>query len=168
MVVLFLMGLIMMIAMPYLGSVTDSQLKSASRRLAGRATYLYDEAMARKLVIRLVYDIDKDAYFVTMADPYAPQPAFYPDLSTAGRRVQLPDNVRIRDVSVEGVGTMGKGQISTQFYPQGFADGTVIHLIDRRQRVMTLKIDSLTGHVAIAMGDFGAANSNSLWINGAR
>ena len=168
MVVLFLMGLIMLIAMPYVGSVTDSQLKSASRRLAGRATYLYDEAMARKLVIRLVYDMDANAYFVTMADPYARQPAFFPDLSTAGRRIQLPDNVRIRDVTVEGVGTLGRGQTSTQFYPQGFVDATVIHLIDRRARVMTLKIDSLTGHVAIVQGEGAASNPGTLWINGAR
>src|ERR1700731_4054198 len=64
MVVLFLMGLIMLIAMPYMGGLTDAQLKSASRRLAGRATYLYDEASARKLVIQLVFDLDTNSYFV--------------------------------------------------------------------------------------------------------
>src|SRR5579862_2423152 len=86
MVVIFLMGLIMLIAMPYLGGFTSAELKSTGRRLAGRATYLYDEASARKLVIRLVFDMDTNAYYVMDADPYAPQPAFFPDLSTAGRR----------------------------------------------------------------------------------
>jgi type II secretory pathway pseudopilin PulG len=153
MVVLFLMGLIMLIAMPYLGGVTDAQLKSASRRLAGRATYLYDEASSRKLVIQLVFDMDNNAYFVMVADPYAPQPTFFPDLSTSGGRVTLPDNVRIRDVTVEGIGTLGRGTIATQFYPEGFVDATIIHLIDRKGRVMTLRIDPLTGHVMIARGD---------------
>jgi type II secretory pathway pseudopilin PulG len=157
MVVLFLMGLIMLIAMPYMGGLTDAQLKSASRRLAGRATYLYDEASSRKLVIQLVFDMDHNAYFVLIADPYAPQPAFFPDLSTSGKRVTLPDKVRIRDVTVEGVGTLSTGTIATMFYPQGFVDATIVHLIDSKGRVMTLGIDSLTGHVMIARGDLRQA-----------
>src|SRR5437870_1352862 len=36
--VLFIMGLMLLIAMPYLGGFRGAQLKSASRRLAGRAT----------------------------------------------------------------------------------------------------------------------------------
>ena len=65
----------------------------------------------------------------------------------------LPDNVHLRDVTVEGIGTLSRGTVSTQFYPQGYVDATLIHLIDRKGRVMTLKIDPLTGQVAIAAGD---------------
>ena len=107
------MGLMMLIAMPYMGGITDAQLKSVSRRLAGRATYLYDEASARKLVIQLVFDMDHNAYFVMTADPYSTQPAFFPDHSTSGAPVILPDAVRIRDVTVEGVGTLSRGTIAT-------------------------------------------------------
>ena len=35
-VVLFLMSLILLIAVPYLGGITDAQLKSTSRQMAGR------------------------------------------------------------------------------------------------------------------------------------
>ncbi len=152
-VVLFLMGLMFLIAMPYIGGISNSELKSASRRLAGRATFLYDEASARKLVIRLVFDLDKNGYFVMIADPYAQQPAFFPDRSPSGARVFLPDSVRLRDVTVEGIGTLSRGTVSTQFYPEGYVDATLIHLVDRRGRVMTLNIDPLTGQVAIAAGD---------------
>ena len=157
--VLFLMGLIMLIAMPYIGGITDSELKSASRRLAGRATYLYDEASARKLVIRLVFDMDNNAYFVMIADPYAPQPAFFPDPSPSGARVRLPDNVKIRDVTVEGIGLLARGTVSTQFYPQGYVDATVVHLVDIKGRVMTIGIDSLTGQVMVAKGDLRQARA---------
>jgi type II secretory pathway pseudopilin PulG len=152
-VVLFLMGLMFLIAMPYIGGISDSQLKSAGRRLAGRATYLYDEASARKLVVRLVFDLDNNGYFVMIADPYAPQPAFFLDRSPSGARVRLPDTVRIRDVTVEGIGTLSRGTVSTQFYPEGYVDATLIHLIDQKGRVMTLNIDPLTGHVMVAKGD---------------
>jgi Tfp pilus assembly protein FimT len=152
-VVLFLMGLMLLIAMPYVGGFSDAQLKSVSRRLAGRARYLYEEAAAHKLVVQLVFDLDKNAYFVMTADPYAAEPAFYPDTSTSGARVNLPDSIRIRDVTVEGVGTLSQGIIATQFYPEGYVDATIIHLVDAKERVMTLIIDPLTGQVTIALGD---------------
>jgi hypothetical protein len=88
-----------------------------------------------------------------IADPYAPQPAFFPDRSPSGARVLLPDGVRIRDVTVEGIGTLSRGTISTQFYPEGYVDATLVHLIDKKDRVMTLRIDPLTGQVAVARGD---------------
>jgi general secretion pathway protein H len=152
-VVLFLMGLMTLIAMPYFGGFTSGQLKSASRRLAGRATYLYDAASSRKLVIRLIFDMDTNSYFVMTADPYAAQPTFFPDTSSSGARVRLPNAVRIRDVTVEGIGTLSRGTISTQFYPQGYVDATIVHLIDVKDRVMTIGIDPLTGRVMIANGD---------------
>jgi prepilin-type N-terminal cleavage/methylation domain-containing protein len=158
-VVLFLMGLMLLIAMPYIGGVTDSQLRSASRRLAGRATYLYDEASARKLVIQLVFDLDHNSYFVLTADPYAPQPAFFRDNSPSGALVRLPNNVRLRDVTVEGVGTISRGTIATQFYPQGYVDATIIHLIDIKGRIMTVGLDPLTGQVMIARGDLSQARA---------
>jgi general secretion pathway protein H len=156
-VVLFLMGLMLLIAMPYFGGVTNAQLKSASRRLAGRATYLFEEASTRKLVIRLIFDMDRNGYYVVTADPYAAEPAFRPDHSTSGAPVMLPNTVRIRDVTVEGIGTLSQGVIASQFYPQGYVDATLVHLIDTRGRVMTLGIDPLTGQVAIANGDLSQA-----------
>jgi general secretion pathway protein H len=156
-VVLFLMGLMFLIAMPYMGGLTDAELKSASRQLAGRATYLFDEASAHKLVIQLVFDMNANAYFVMTADPYSPQPTFFPDHSFSGRRVLLPPSVRIRDVTVEGIGTLSNGTIATQFYPEGYVDATLIHLIDSKGRVMTIAIDPLTGQVMVAKGDLRKA-----------
>jgi prepilin-type N-terminal cleavage/methylation domain-containing protein len=46
-VVLFIMGLILTVAMPYLGGLRSAQLKSEARRLASRANYLYEEAGAQ-------------------------------------------------------------------------------------------------------------------------
>lgn len=158
-IVLFLMGLMTLLVMPYTGGLTSAELKSAARRLAGRETYLFDEATAHKLVIQLVFDMNANAYFVMTADPYSPQPTFFPDNSTSGRRVLLPDNVRIRDVTVEGIGSLSRGTIATQFYPQGYVDGTIVHLVDIKGRVMTIAIDSLTGQVKIANGDLRPAGA---------
>src|SRR5690349_8867050 len=114
-IVLFLMGLMMLIAMPYLGGFHRAELKSTTRRLAGRATYLFEEASSHKLVIRLVFDFDRNGYFVLIADPHAPEPRFLPDHSSSGAPVLLPAGVRLRDVTVEGVGTVNRGAIACQF-----------------------------------------------------
>ncbi len=146
------MGLMLLIAMPYLGGLGSAQLRSASRRLAGRATYLFEEAATRKLVIRLVFDLDRNGYYVMIADPYSAQPTFFPDLTTSGAPVTLPAAVKIRDVTVEGVGTYSAGAVLCQFYPEGYVDATLIHLIDSSGDVMTLAISPFTGGVTIAKG----------------
>jgi prepilin-type N-terminal cleavage/methylation domain-containing protein len=151
-IVLFLMGLMMLIAMPYFGGFHRAELKSSARRLAGRATYLFEEASSHKLMIRLVFDLDRNGYTVLIADPYAVQPAFFPDRSSSGAPVFLPAGVRIRDVTVQGVGTVNRGAIACQFYPGGYADATLIHLVDTAGDQMTVGIDSLTGQVMIANG----------------
>ncbi|MGH7836468.1 MAG: pilus assembly FimT family protein [Candidatus Binataceae bacterium] len=152
-VVLFIMGLVMLIAMPYFGGLRDSQLKSEARRLASRSNYLYEEAGAQKVLLRLTFDLDRNGYFVSRLDPFAVRPQFQPERGPAGVAVRLPPNIRLRDVWVEGAGAFRRGTISSQFYPSGVADGVVVHLADSRGDVMTLAINPFSGRTAIARGD---------------
>ncbi len=152
-VVIFIMGLMLTLALPYLGGFREAALKSQARRLAGRATYMYDEATGHKLVLRLIFDIDNNGYAALQLDPYAVQPVFAPDTTMSGRPVMLPAAIRIRDVTVEGIGTFNRGTIATNFYPEGYVDATVVHLADASGDVMTLEFSPLTGQVAIISGD---------------
>ena len=152
-VVIFIMGLMLTLAMPYLGGFRKAALRSQARRLAGRATYLFDEAAGHKLVLRLIFDMDNNSYAVAKLDPYAIQPIFAPDTEPAGRPVTMPSAIRIRDVTVEGVGTMNRGTVSTNFYPEGYVDATVVHLDDASGDVMTLIFVPLTGQVSVVNGD---------------
>jgi prepilin-type N-terminal cleavage/methylation domain-containing protein len=152
-IVMFVMGLIMMVAIPYLGGLKSSELRSEVRRLASRANYLSEEAAAQKVLLRLSFDLDNNRYFVTRLDPFADKPVFTHERGPAGEVVYLPDDVRLRDVWVEGVGTMTRGVAVTQFYPGGYVDATVVHLVDSRGEVFTVGIDPESGHVAISSGD---------------
>jgi general secretion pathway protein H len=154
-VVLFIMGLIMSIALPYLGGFQEAQLKSEARRLASRVNYLYEEAGAQKILLRLTFDIDNNSYFVTRLDPFALQPAFMPERGPAGGRALMPAGVRLRDVWVEGAGSFRRGVISCQFYPSGAVDAAVIHLVDDHGTVFTLSINPFSGQVSIVRGDLG-------------
>jgi type II secretory pathway pseudopilin PulG len=152
-VILFIVGLMITIAIPYAGGYRQAQLRSVARRLAGRASYLFDQAEAQKVVLRLIFNLDNESYSVARLDPYAAVPAFAPDNGPAGHPVKLPPAIAIRDVTVANVGSFNAGLVATQFYPEGYVDATVIHLIDASGDVMTLAFNPTTGQVLINNGD---------------
>jgi prepilin-type N-terminal cleavage/methylation domain-containing protein len=152
-VVLFIIGLVLTIAMPYFSSLRGTELRSEARRLAAISHYLYEEAGAQKVILRLNFDLDNNGYFVTRLDPFAATPVFVAESGPAGETIRMPPDVRLRDVWIEGSGLFRRGLTSMQFYPSGMADATVIHLLDRNGVVMTVGIDSFTGDVSIVRGD---------------
>jgi prepilin-type N-terminal cleavage/methylation domain-containing protein len=152
-VVIFIMALMFTLAMPYMGSYRTAQLKSEARRLAGRVSYLYDEAATQKVVLRLIFDLNHQRYAVARLDPYSPNPQFVAEHSTAGKMVAMPPAVVIRDVTVADIGTFNRGIVACQFYPEGYVDATLIHLEDLSGDVLTLYLNPLTGQVIILAGD---------------
>jgi prepilin-type N-terminal cleavage/methylation domain-containing protein len=153
-IVIFIMALMFTLVLPYTGGYRRAKLKSEARRLAGRASYLFDEASAQKVFLRLVFDLDHQVYGVMRMDPYAmPTPSYGPDHSSAGAPVTMPPAVAIRDVTVGDLGTFNAGKVATQFYPEGYVDATLIHMIDLSGHVMTLALNPVTGRVIIKDGD---------------
>jgi prepilin-type N-terminal cleavage/methylation domain-containing protein len=152
-VVIFIMGLIMTLAVPYLGGFRGAQLKSEARRLAGRANYLYDQSATEKVIYKMTFDLDHNEYYVTRLDPFGPLPKFIPYRGPWGFEVVMPAGLRLRDVSVEGIGAAKVGAISCRFYPEGYVDATVIHLGTASGQIMTLSFNPLTGNVGIVSGD---------------
>ena len=153
-IVIFIMALMFALAVPYTGGYRKARLKSEARRLAGRASYLFDEASAQKVFLRLVFDLDHQVYGVMRLDPYAmPTPSYGPDRSSAGAPVTMPTSVAIRDVTVGDVGTFNAGTVATQFYPEGYVDATLVHMVDLSGHVMTLAFNPVTGRVIIKEGD---------------
>ena len=157
-IVIFIMALMFTLAVPYTGGYRKARLKSEARRLAGRASYLFDQASAQKVFLRLVFDLDHQVYGVMRLDPYAvPTPSFGPDHSSAGAPVAMPPSIAIRDVTVGDLGTFRTGTVATQFYPEGYVDATLVHMIDLSGHVMTLVLNPVTGQVSVAEGDLSMA-----------
>jgi general secretion pathway protein H len=156
-VVLLIIGLVMAIAMPRFGAFQGAELRSESHRLATRTHYLYEEAGAQKVLLRLNLDLNHSTYFVTRLEPLAVNPSFVPETGPAGGLVRLPADIRLRDVWLEGAGLFQKGIVGCEFYPSGTADFAVIHLVDRNGEVITIGIDPFNGGAAIIRGDLDAA-----------
>lgn len=155
-IVLFIIGIITGIAIPRLRDVSAAELASATRRLSQTARYLYEEAALRGTVVALAFDLDHQAYWVAKLDQTTGQ--FVEDTSLLSRRVELPADVRIADVTLPSVGKLYQGIAPTHFYPEGYADRTIIHLVDRQSRATTIRIDPVRGWGEVSDGykDFEA------------
>jgi len=151
-VVLLIIGLLAAVALPRLGDVSGRRLESSARRLAALVHYLSGEAAFSGRLYRLHYDLDQRAYWVTVLTGPREGGEFIPDDSPLARSVQLPTSIAFADVFVPSIGRVRTGQVYTHFYPQGYADPTVIHLRDQHARVVTVTIPPLTGEARVLEG----------------
>jgi general secretion pathway protein H len=153
-VILFIIGLMITVVLPNTGGYRKAELRSSARRLAGRVSYLYDQAESQKVVLRLIFDLDHNSYAVARFDLYSANPQFVADNSMGGKPFTFPPATALRDVTVADLGTFNAGLVATQFYPEGYVDATLVHLADASGDVMTLTINPMTGQVLIRAGDF--------------
>jgi prepilin-type N-terminal cleavage/methylation domain-containing protein len=77
------------------------------------------------------------------------KPHYVPDRSVLPEPVRLPEGVRITDVTTQYLDTISEGNAFTHFFPDGYAEPTVIHLADRNKREYTLVVSPLSGKVQV-------------------
>ncbi len=141
-VVLFLMALMAILIMPSVAAFHLSRLKHEVRRLAGRATFFTIRPSANKLVLRLTFNFNAKVTLSAGSTRMLRLRPSLPTWKTAPRRSSCRPDVRLRDVTVEGDGTITRGTVSCNFYPEGYVDATVVHLIDPAGTVFTLSFSA--------------------------
>lgn len=148
-IVMVIIGVLAGVTLPRLPDITASRLKSASRRIAGTITYLYDRAAAGQLVLRLTFDMEKNEYYVSLlnTDNQFEETSF----TFAGRR-SLPWSVKVAGARTPTQGEVAQGKAVVHFFPSGYVEPAVIHLEDHAGNKMTLITHPLTGRVAILEG----------------
>jgi general secretion pathway protein H len=146
-VFLLIVAVLLAFVTPRFRALTEYELKSSSRRLAGTIKYLFNQAAIRHSDYRLNYDLKKDEYWVTYWDDEAGE--FKEDLSTLSSRVRLPDTIHFEDIVTQHRGKIYEGETFTQFFPNGWVEETIIHLGDTRERHYSLLVMPLTGKVRI-------------------
>src|SRR5262249_12568436 len=147
-IVILIIAIVARIAIPRIRSVTGAELTAATRRLANTTRYLYEEAALRGTVLALYFDLDRQEYWVAHTEEGTG--TLVEDTDLLGRRVVLPPDVRISDVFVPGVGKFEQGMVQTRFYPEGYADRSVIGLVDVDGHSYTLRIDPIRGRAEIS------------------
>jgi prepilin-type N-terminal cleavage/methylation domain-containing protein len=157
-IVVLIIAIVTRIALPRLRSVTAAELSAAARRLSATTRYLYEEAALRGTPLVLFFDLDRQEYWVARSEEGSGQ--LVEDTELLARRVTLPTDVRIADVFVPGAGSFSEGLVPTRFYPEGYADRSVIHLVDDGGHAYTLEIDPVRGRGEVSEGYRGVGGSS--------
>ena len=142
-VVIFLVGVFFLVAIPKFKDITEVNIKSASRRLTGTIRYLYSEAVFKKRVYKLVFDIDTNEYWVEVIEGNE----FVTPPDTFLQRKRLPVGVFFKDITTErSLGKTEKGRDEfILFMPTGFVEPAVIHLTTEDGQAYTLATKPYTG-----------------------
>jgi len=158
-IVLLVLAIAASFVIPRLRDTDSAALATSAARLATTARLLYEEAAFRQTPMRLNLDLDKQAYWVTVLRDDPETPEFVPDATLLTRPVALPDAVAFADVVLPALGTVKEGIVFAQFFPEGWADPLLVHLINRRSEYATMVIEPLTGRTRVGDGyiDLGAS-----------
>ncbi len=148
-VVLVILGVVALVALPRLGGFADSYLRSSARRLAGMIRYTQSRAALSGKEYRLYYDLDKGEYWLS-----GPGEEDFEEEDVEGkRRRHLLEGVRFRNIITRSGGRVSGGVASSRFSPQGWVEGTSIHLQDERGEELFVLIKGPGGRVRILEED---------------
>jgi len=162
-VVLVLIGAFFLIAIPKFNSLTEVNIKSASRRLSGVVKHLYNEAVFKKKIYKLSFDLDAGEYwvevqegneFVITEDPFL-------------RRIRLPQGVSFVEIKTDRdqVNSLGANEEFILFLPTGFVEPAVIYLRTENEDFYTLATKPYTGGMTVFDENVDLYNKGALFIH---
>jgi prepilin-type N-terminal cleavage/methylation domain-containing protein len=145
-IVLTIVAVVVGIGLPRFESVFDVRIKSAVRKLIGTVRFTFAESAIKKGYYRLFYNLDEQRYYIRRL---AATGEFLQEDASLVQDETLPEGISFIDVVTLHGGKEDKGEAFTQFFPNGFAERTVIHLKDDYGAQYTLLIQPLTGRVEV-------------------
>jgi prepilin-type N-terminal cleavage/methylation domain-containing protein len=148
--VLFIIGVVVAVAFPRFRNIGGGDVKLEARTLIGRIQGLYAEAAFTRRPHRLVLDLDEERYSAEVMN--ADSRTYSAVDRTFMAPVQLPSGIDLKDVITARAGKRSEGQAEIRFDPLGQAEFAEIHLEDRDGATLTLRINPLTGKVAVLDG----------------
>lgn len=165
-IILILLGVMLLFAVPKLGNREDISLRSTARELAGTIQSLFDESVLNKTSYQLVFEITENRYLIIEKNP--DKESLKPDetenvidtsdksetsevIDVTNRYKKLPEKIFIKDITTATGNKAAEGQVTIEFYPDGFMDKGVIH-ISNGKKDYTLTTTPLTGKVKVLEG----------------
>lgn len=175
-VVVALIGVLVGFVMPSVSSFFKVSLDKTTREVASLIKETYNSTVVTGLVHRMVYDLDKNTYWVEVGPrsflidtvetrqkaedkksklfKEEEKPSVFKmatDITDKARR--LPEGVEFEDVLSEiDTEPLKSGKAYTHFFPQGATEQTLIHLKDLQDHKITLVISSLIGRTKLIQG----------------
>jgi len=140
--VLFLMGLIVGIVLPFVGSTLDRiKLQSEARQIASALKFARSEAITKKTLFTFNANIDQNQYWLAI-----------PKEKEVTQTKVLDETVQIKNYQ-GAEETQSDGTFIINFYPRGNSSAGTIHLqssiIESDSPVYAIIIDPITGKPTI-------------------
>lgn len=143
-VVLVILGVVVRVALPRLeGAFSDRYLRSSARRLVGMIRWTQSQAALGGREYWLYYDLDKGEYWMAGKGEENLEGA------EGKRRRHLLEGVRFQHIITRSQGRVSGGIASSWFSPQGWVEGTSIHLQNEKGEELGVRIKGPTGRVRI-------------------
>ena len=160
-VVMFILGIVLMVAAPRLTPfLTETRLDTSARQLATFCRYANAQAILTKTYMVLHIDIDTGEYWVTTfsniqtAGPFRKSQDLEEIEVTSDllRRRRLSDTVRFEDVDLSETGYADSSTVALDFTPVGATEGMLAHLKSESGSQLTVFFDPLTGTPGVLDG----------------
>jgi len=155
-VVLLLLTVVLGLVLPEASSLlTDSDLRTSSRRVAGAVAEARNEALLGGRIWELAIDLEAGNFWIAPVGD-AEEGGKPAEAGKPGpRKRTLAGQVRFLDVRKGQEESRNTGRVGIRFHPKGLAEPAVIHLGDRGNRVQTLSIKPFSGRLSIQDGYVG-------------
>ena len=143
-VVLAVIGLVLGFVLLKTGLTVS--LSSTARQLIGAMRDAFTAAAVTQRQHRLNFDLDAGTYWITQVTPEGDAPPLDPTLA---RPVALRGAIKIQDVGTWSQGKVSTGRAAIAFFPAGYSEPAVVHLVDGSLNATTLLLNPLTGDVKV-------------------
>jgi general secretion pathway protein H len=150
MVVVFIISLFAALVAPRLTEVGELRINRSATHISNTITYLYSQAAAHHIVVRLNFDLKTGKYYpATLNNKGEFEPTTFPLFSfgTIGEGISIK-----KFVTLFG-GEKAGDAAYIHFLPEGFAEKSVIILRDDSGRELSLVVDPLMGRVTTLKGE---------------
>jgi len=158
-VVLLLLTVVLGLVLPEASSLlTDSDLRTSSRRVAGAVAEARNEALLGGRIWELAIDLESGTFWIAPVGD-AEEGGKPAEAGKSGpRKRTLAGQVRFLDVRKGQEESRNTGRVGIRFHPKGLVEPAVIHLGDPGKRVQTLSIKPFSGRLSIQDGYVGAGD----------
>ena len=147
--VIVIMGILFTLSIPYFpGVFGGTELGVAARDLAGTLLYARYLAITEGVDQRVNYDLNRKQYWISKREKesFAEEDIYNRRKTSLGRTRTLPRGVRIKDFATPR-GEFSGGIGYTTFYPNGSAELSFLHLVNKEESIHTVVVFRATGRV---------------------
>lgn len=143
-IVLFLLGGILAIMIPRISFEED--LRSTGRTLIGLLRTLQGDAASKQTPLRLYLDLDRGLYWLMLVEGKEERLPLDPAWKTPR---SLPESIRLTEVSI-GHDKHMSGRVGLSFFTNGRIEPVTLYLMDSKNNLLGLTVDSLTGGIRVS------------------